>query len=106
MATDLTEPAAAPVDPVARQIQRLKAQWLKQTMVLSDAGKIMRHPAFKAIIALGEPAVPIILDARPSLLVWALPAITGENPVAEGDDGKIDKLTEAWLQWGRAKGLL
>ena len=97
---------AAPIDPLPRQFLRLKAQWLKETMVLSDPGKITSHPAFLAIVAMGESAVPFILhelESGPSLLVWALPKILGKNPVPPDSDGEIDQLTEAWLQWGRAR---
>jgi hypothetical protein len=37
--------------------------------------------------------------------VWALPDITGENPVAPSDAGNIRKMSEAWLTWGRDKGI-
>jgi hypothetical protein len=44
------------------------------TLVLSDPGKIVGHPAMGGIIALREDAVPLTLrDLRekPSLSVWA-----------------------------------
>jgi hypothetical protein len=96
------------------RFRRLKAQWRGDTFVLSDPNKIMGHPAMRAIIAMGEAVVPIILrDLRddPSLLVWALPKITGENlapPKIEDGFAKwnIAAETEAWLNWGRVKGLL
>jgi hypothetical protein len=36
--------------------------------------------------------------------VWALPEITGVNPVPPADAGKIAKMSEAWLNWGKARG--
>jgi hypothetical protein len=89
-----------------QRFRRLKTQWKGETLVLSDPGKIMGHPAMRAIIAMGEDVVPIILrDLRdePSLLVWALPKIVGANPPFTGNN---DRMIEAWLQWGREKGLL
>jgi hypothetical protein len=58
--------------------------------------------------------VPLILrdlQAKASLLVWALPEITGENPAPPRIDGGFVKWdvgaqVEAWLQWGREKGLV
>ena len=99
---------------VESRFRRLAAQWEADTLVLSDRGKIMGHPAMRAIIAMGEEVVPIILrdlQAEPSLMVWALPEITGQNlapPKIEGGFVKwnIAAQTETWLQWGRAKGLL
>ena len=88
------------------QFHRLKAQWRADTFVLSDPNKIMGHPAMRSIIAMGEDVVPIILrDLRddPSLLVWALPKIVGMNPPFQGNN---DRMIEAWLQWGREKGLI
>jgi len=91
-----------------QRLRRLEGQWKSETEFLSDAGKIVEHPAFKAIIALGDPVVPLLLsdlEARPSLWVWALPRITGENPVPPSDGGNIPKMTDAWLKWGHEKGL-
>jgi hypothetical protein len=86
--------------------RRLRSQWYSETRVLSDPAKIMGHPAMRAILAMGEEVVPIILhdlQAQPSLMVWALPKIVGANPPFQGNN---DKMIEAWLQWGREKGLL
>src|SRR5688572_5568498 len=95
-------------ESVEERLRQLETQWKADTEFLSDAGKIVKHPAFRAIIALGEPVVPLLLkdlEGKSSLWVWALPEITGENPVSEADGGNIRKMTEAWLEWGREKGL-
>jgi hypothetical protein len=102
-------PRVPPPETVEQRFRRLEAQWMADTEFLSDAGKIVAHPAFQAIVALGADVVPLMLydlESRPSLWVWALPQITGANPVAATDGGKIRKMTEAWLKWGREKGLL
>jgi hypothetical protein len=91
-----------------QRLRKLEALWKADTEFLSDASKIIGHPAFKAIIALGKEAVPILLrdlEAKPSLWVWVLPEITGEDPVLAADGGNIRKMTDAWLAWGREKGL-
>jgi len=57
---------------------------------------------------MGEPVVPFLLsdlESQPSLCVWALLEITGEEPVSASDGGNIRMMTDAWLQWGREKGL-
>jgi len=102
-------PRVPPPETVDQRFRRLEAQWNADTEFLSDAGKIVTHPPFQAIISLGADVVPIMLHdlhACPSLWVWALPEITGANPVAEPDSGNIRKMTDAWLKWGREKGLL
>ena len=106
-------PPVPPREGVEHEFRRLETQWKADTLVLSDPSKIMGHPAMRAIIAMGEEVVPIILrdlHAKESLMVWALPEITGENlapPKIEGGFLKWDvrAQVEAWLQWGRAKGL-
>jgi hypothetical protein len=103
-----------PIESIEQRFRRLKGQWYADTRVLSNSGKIMDHPAMWAIIAMGKDVVPLILrdlQDDPSLLVWALPKITGENlapPRIEGGFLKwnVDAGIEAWLRWGREKGLV
>jgi hypothetical protein len=103
-----TPPRPSSSEKLEQRLRQLESQWKAETEFLSDAGKIISHPAFQAIISLGEPVVPLLLsdlEGRPSLWVWALPEIMGETPVAEADGGNIRKMTDAWLKWGREKGL-
>jgi hypothetical protein len=103
-----------PMEDLEQRFRRLQVQWQAETLVLSDPGKIMGHPAMRAIIALGEEVVPFILrdlQDKPSLLVWALPEITGENLTPpRTEDGflklNVDAQIDAWLRWGREKGLV
>jgi len=101
-------PRSAVNETVEWRLRQFEEQWKAETQFLSDAGRIINHPAFQAIISLGEPVVPFLLtdlESGPSLWVWALPEITGENPVPEADGGNIRKMTDAWLKWGLEKGL-
>lgn len=62
------------------------------------------HPAYQRIIALGRDVVPLLLrdlQVEPKYWFWALSSITGEQPVADDDAGDMERMTEAWLQWGR-----
>ena len=68
---------------------------------------LVNHPAFQEIIRLGHAAVPFMLqdlEKRPRLWVWALPDITGADPVPVSDRGNIAKMSEAWLRWARTNG--
>lgn len=111
--TQKTPPLPSGED-VEQLFRRLELQWRTETQVLSDPARIMGHPAMRSIIALGKEAIPIILrglQANGSLMVWALPEITGENlapPQIENGVLKWDVQAqiEAWLQWGRNKGFL
>lgn len=102
--------APRPMAPesVEQRFRKLEAQWKADIEFISDAGKIVNHPAFKAIIALGDEVVPLLLrdlESHPSLWVWALPEITGENPILATEGGNIRRMSDAWLKWGREKGL-
>ncbi len=100
-------PEAAGVESVEQRFRRLEALWEAETLVISDAHRILEHPAFQEIIQMGLAVVPLMLrdlQQRPRLWVWALPRITGENPVPASDGGNIRKMSEAWLRWGHDKG--
>jgi hypothetical protein len=68
------------------------------------------HPAYQRIIGMGRDALPFILEefSKGELddWFWAFYAITGENPITEEMAGDMDKMAEAWLQWGRDAGYL
>jgi hypothetical protein len=102
-----THQAAKRDEALEQRFRDLEATWVRETGHLSSSTQIRNHPAFQEIIGLGDPVVPLLLrdlQERPRLWVWALPAITAENPVPPADCGNIAKMTEAWLKWGKAKG--
>jgi len=97
----------APVETAEERFRRLEANWAAETGFLSSYTDIVEHAAFREIIGMGEAVVPLMLrdlGERPRLWVWALPEITGANPVDPEEAGNIVKMTEAWLRWGRAHG--
>lgn len=96
--------AAKPKEKIESRLLRDFAEWMRGIGPLSDTRKIMSHPAYARIVSLGKEGIPVILrqlEREPSFLVWALFDITGQNPVRAADNGKIDKITKAWLKWGR-----
>ncbi len=99
--------AEPPDETVEGRFRRLEAVWESETCVLSNPNLIVNHWAFQEIIRMGEAVIPLMLrdlEKEPQLWVWALPEITGENPVPLSDGGNIRKMGEAWLHWGREKG--
>jgi hypothetical protein len=97
-------PATEPAEHLEARFQRLAATWRAETAHLSSSTRITNHAAFREIVALGQPVVPLILrelERQPSLLVWALPQICAANPVPPEDAGKLVPMTEAWLRWAR-----
>jgi hypothetical protein len=89
------------------KFQRLAKTWQSAVAHLSSSTKRENHPAYKEIIALGPAVVPLLLrDMQANHRHWftALTAITGADPVLEEDAGKILKMIESWLTWGKDKG--
>jgi len=92
----------------AEQFYELVGEWRNDTQFQSSLLEITTHPTYQAIIDLGEAAVPYILcelELRPNFWFTALRAISGVDPVRPKDKGHIDKMSRAWLQWGRKQGL-
>jgi len=83
----------------------LRDSWKKDAQVLSAID--LNHKAYQKVIQMGMPVVPIILEELRDNPDWwgpALQAITKENPCTEEMEGKLDLITQAWLDWGRARG--
>ena len=103
-----TSTTATPsTETVAERFRRLEATWIAEVGHLSSSKALRNHPAFQEIINLGQAIVPLMLrdlEERPRLWVWALPEITGVDPVAPEDAGKIERMSDAWRRWGREKG--
>jgi hypothetical protein len=102
-------PASRRRDSRFERFQSLAQQWRAETQWLSSSTDSAMHPAYQAIIGLGEAALPLILEElrlRPEHWFWALKAISNEDPVVPRDRGSIQKMRQAWLRWGEAKGLV
>ena len=91
------------------QFRVLADRWHDETLFESSIDRIISHPAYLQIVAMGSSAVPLILadlKAAPALWFWALSAITGESPEPDGSEGDIGAMTKAWLDWGKSKHLV
>ena len=99
---------AVTTETLEQRFRWLDSQWRQETAYQSSSTRIKSHPAFRAVVRMGEAVVPLLLrdlQTSASLWVWALLEITGENPASPEDGGNIAKMTEAWLRWGKNKGL-
>ena len=88
---------------------RAVSEWRAGIGPTSNPAEILSHSAYRRIVDLGPAVVPYILheiEAKPSLLVWALQEITGEDPAPRASAGKIREMAEAWLSWGKEHDLL
>jgi len=107
MATALANPRSE--QDLREQFGRLAAEWKKQSLLLSNPAQMALLKPYQQIIGMGPSALPFILEAlqrEPDHWFWALEAITGENPVPPDAAGATRRMAEAWVDWGRARGLL
>ena len=89
------------------EFRTLYEEWRRDTATSSSMRTKAAHPAFRRIVAMGDPVVPLILAQlrrQPSHLFWALHEITGANPVKPGSAGKVMEMVEDWLTWGARQG--
>jgi hypothetical protein len=87
----------------------LVAEWKRKSRFMSDTRRMVVLEPYQRIIGLGRPAVPLLLEElqrEPGWWFWALEAITGQNPIPPGVGGQLEKMTDAWLEWGRKRRLV
>jgi hypothetical protein len=85
----------------------MATDWLEAVAPLSSIRGKLSHPLFGDIVAMGEPAIQLILREirkKPSHLVWALAEITGEDPADRSSARNILDVIDAWIAWGRGRG--
>ena len=76
---------------------------------MSNVAQMALLAPYQKIIGMGPEAVPLILEElqrEPDQWFWALEAITDEDPVPPEAKGKVRLMAEAWIEWGKQRGLL
>lgn len=99
--------SAADGSGLAQKFHELAARWRAETEALSSVQQTVTNHTYQRIIGLGPGVVPLLLEElrrEPDHWFWALSAVTGENPVRPGST--FDEAVAAWLEWGRARGLV
>lgn len=94
---------------VRDRFRRLAAEWKEQSRYLSNTAQMAMLKPYQRIIGMGWPAVPLILEELrrdPDQWFWALEAITEDNPVPPDAAGHVRRSAEAWVAWGRDRGLV
>jgi hypothetical protein len=87
---------------------QLSRQWREERPPSSFVEDLVLHPAYQRIIGLGQEIVPLILrelQQQPDHWFWALHCITGEDPVDTADAGNLNRMADAWVEWGRKRNL-
>lgn len=98
---------AVPSPADRETFRRLADQWEEGTAFMSNFNQIAAHPAYREIISMGAPAVPLILERlaeRGGHWFAALRTLTAADPIAPEDRGKVAKMRAAWLDWGQRNG--
>jgi hypothetical protein len=91
------------------EFEELAQSWKRDTAFESSIDAMVLHPAYQKIIGMGPDALPSVLVKlrdEPDHWFWALAGITRENPIPDDRSGNFVVMREAWLDWGRAAGLL
>lgn len=94
-------------ESIIETFQALASQWYDETGGSSFIVEKTSHPAYKKIIALGQPVVPLLLrelEKKPTHWFHALRTITGANPIEPEQRGRMKQMAESWLKWGRKHG--
>jgi len=104
MSTTRTQPHEPAAETLEEKFHRLAETWQNAVAHLSSSSKRDNHPAYREIIALGPPVVPLLLrDLERTSRHWfaALTAITNAQPVPSEHAGNFPKMVQAWLEWGK-----
>ncbi len=91
------------------RFERLAAEWKTKSRHLSNTAQMAMLDAYQRIIGMGWAAVPFILEKlqqEPDQWFWALEKITDDNPVPTEAAGKVRQMAEAWVAWGKERGIL
>lgn len=98
-----------PSESLQRKFSRLAGRWTDETAHVSLASRRAMHPAYQRIIGIGPDAILLILkelQRKPDDWFWALNAITEADPVPEDCHGDLQKMANAWVEWGRLEGFI
>lgn len=90
-----------------KRFKQLSSQWRRETRALSSIlHKTILNSSYMEIIKNGNQFLSFILkdlERGPDHWFIALERITGENPITEKELGKMDKMAEVWIKWGKEK---
>jgi hypothetical protein len=107
--TTPVSPTTPPRSTPRERFQRLAAEWKEQSRHMSNTAQMAMLRPYQKIIGMGPEAVPFILEElqrEPGQWFWALEAITDESPVPPEAAGKVRQMAQAWIDWGKQRGLL
>ena len=83
--------------------------WRNETAGHSSPESIVLNDNYLRIIAMGEAAIPLLLEElkkKPVNIFRALRVLAHHDPIKPEDEGNINKMAKAWLDWGRENNLI
>lgn len=102
-----TQTSSSVASSPEQQFNKLADQWERETRNMSSIADIINHSSYKAIVAMGMPALKFILrrmKTRPAFWFDALRQLTQKidpvDPIHPHMYGDLKQMTEAWLRWG------
>ena len=101
--------AATDLETVEQKFNRLADDWSRDTGHISSVNDLVKDDRYQQIISMGWDALPYLLsDLSTRKRFWfpALAAITDLRPFDRKDSGNYKLMTEAWIRWGRLRGLI
>jgi hypothetical protein len=104
-----TSESATAVESVEVRFVRLASEWSGETGHISSASDLINNQNYQEIISLGWDCVPHLLrDLERNKRFWfpALAAITGLRPFDSRDASNYRRMADAWIRWGKRKGLI
>jgi hypothetical protein len=99
----LTSGKVAPSDVLAERFFSLVNKWKNETGHFSVIARRYENPAYKAILEMKSPAIPLILNElkrNPDRWFSALEKLTGANPAK--DAVNFYEAVDQWVAWGIA----
>lgn len=87
----------------------LKEKWYSETGLHSNSNVINSHPAYQAILAIGKPAIPLIIKemraGERGHWFHAVRHILGDGPeIPEAVRGRIRIMEKIYLEWLEERG--
>ena len=99
----------APTLTLAERFKYHADKWEQETSHLSSPTRMIAHPSYQEIVAMGDEVVPLLIrDMQETgrTWFWALTSLTKANPVDPRDAGKVKRMIDAWVKWGKKRGRL
>lgn len=97
---------------VEKEFPELYEKWNKETGFLSNITTISMKPSYQVIMGLGNKAIPLMLRqfeaGKYHHWFWALYFLSGREiiPWDEKNNGRVALMAEAWVNWGKGKGII